>query len=90
MAITYNNEKVNPVGIAAIGAGNWGQNLFRNFASMPNSHLLYIADKSERVQEKIAKSVYPMTCVTDELEKILNDSSVNAVVIATEAPLFSL
>ena len=35
MATTYNKDTFNPVGIGVIGAGNWGQNLVRNYASLP-------------------------------------------------------
>jgi predicted dehydrogenase len=86
MATTYNNDKVNPVGIAVIGAGNWGQNLVRNYASLPGSQLLYVADVSEKVRSKMA-NLYPKAQVTDNPERIFTDPAVNAVVIAVESPL---
>jgi predicted dehydrogenase len=86
MATTYNKDTVSPVGIAVIGAGNWGQNLVRNYASLPNSQLLYVADVSEKVRSKMA-NLYPKAQVTDNPERIFTDSAVNAVVIAVESPL---
>ena len=86
MATTYNKDTVNPVGIAVIGAGNWGQNLVRNYASLPNSQLFYVADVSEKVRSKMA-NLYPKAQVTDNPERIFTDPAVNAVVIAVESPL---
>jgi predicted dehydrogenase len=86
MATTYNKDKFNPVGIGVIGAGNWGQNLVRNYASLSNSQLLYVADVSEKVRSKMA-NLYPKAQVTDDPERIFKDPAVNAVVIAVESPL---
>ena len=86
MATTYNKDKFNPVGIGVIGAGNWGQNLVRNYASLPGSQLLYVADVSEKVRSKMA-NLYPKAQVTDNPERIFTDPAVNAVVIAVESPL---
>ena len=86
MATTYNKDTFNPVGIGVIGAGNWGQNLVRNYASLPGSQLLYVADVSEKVRNKMA-NLYPKAQVTDNPERIFTDPAVNAVVIAVESPL---
>ena len=86
MATTYNKDTFNPVGIGVIGAGNWGQNLVRNYASLPGSQLLYVADVSEKVRSKMA-NLYPKAQVTDNPERIFTDPAVNAVVIAVESPL---
>ena len=83
MASSTGNEKI---GIGVIGSGNWGQNLVRNYASLPNSQLLYIADVSEKVRSKMA-NLYPKAQVTDKIEEILADQAVEAVVIAVESPL---
>jgi predicted dehydrogenase len=86
MAITYGNDKLNSVGIAVIGAGNWGQNLVRNYASLPGSKLLHVADVSEKIRCKMA-NLYPKAQITDKPELIFTDPAVDAVVIAVESPL---
>jgi predicted dehydrogenase len=86
MATTYNKDTFNPVGIGVIGAGNWGQNLVRNYASLPGSQLLHVVDVSEKVRNKMA-NLYPKAQVTDNPERIFTDPAVNAVVIAVESPL---
>ena len=86
MSVTSDKKQSNRVGIAVIGAGNWGQNLVRNYASLPGSQLLHIADVSEKVRSKMA-NLYPKAQVTDNPERIFTDPAVNAVVIAVESPL---
>jgi len=86
MSVTSDKKQSNRVGIAVIGAGNWGQNLVRNYASLSNSQLLYVADVSEKVRGKMA-NLYPKAQVTDDPERIFTDPAVNAVVIAVESPL---
>jgi predicted dehydrogenase len=86
MAKPCNNNTIKTVGIAVIGAGNWGQNLVRNYASLPGSQLLYVADVSEKVRNKMA-NLYPKAQVTDKPELIFTDPAVDAVVIAVESPL---
>jgi predicted dehydrogenase len=86
MSVTSDKKQSNRVGIAVIGAGNWGQNLVRNYASLSNSQLLYVADVSEKVRNKMA-NLYPKAQVTDNPERIFTDPAVNAVVIAVESPL---
>jgi len=42
------------VGVAAIGAGNWGRNLLRNLASLPEVRLRYICDLDEEARGRAA------------------------------------
>jgi predicted dehydrogenase len=83
MTLSLKNSGVR---IGVIGAGNWGQNLVRNYASLPGSQLLYVADVSEKVRNKMA-NLYPNAQVTDKPERIFADPAVDAVVIAVESPL---
>ena len=73
------------VGVAVIGAGNWGRNLVRNFAAAPGASLKYICDLDEKVR-KTMSSGYPQAEVTDDIAKMLADDAVDAVVVAVDAP----
>ena len=73
------------VRLAVVGAGNWGKNLVRNFAALPNAELAYVCDLNEKVRKSM-QAQYPQATVTDGTDAILKDPSVNAVVIAVEAP----
>jgi predicted dehydrogenase len=70
---------------AVIGAGNWGKNLVRNFASLAEVELKYICDLNEGIRKNMARS-YPGVTVTDDISQVVNDEGVQAVVVAVDAP----
>jgi predicted dehydrogenase len=74
------------IGIAVVGAGNWGKNLVRNFAGLADVELKYVCDLNEKIRKAMSGS-YPQATVTDDYDAALADSSVNAVVVAVDAPL---
>ena len=73
------------IGVAVVGAGNWGKNLVRNFASVKGGQLKYVVDLSEKTRQTMA-GAYPQACVTDDSAKAFADAAVGAVVIAVDAP----
>jgi len=73
------------IGIAVVGAGNWGKNLVRNFASLDGAELKYVCDRSEKARSAMA-ALYPGVAVAEELDAALGDSEVDAVVVAVDAP----
>jgi predicted dehydrogenase len=74
------------VGVAVVGAGNWGKHLVRNFAALPYAELQYVCDLDAKVRQTMA-SLYPWVTVTDDLSMILADTAVDAVVVAVDVPL---
>lgn len=68
--------------VAVIGAGGWGKNLVRNYSQLPEAHLSYICDHDPRTLESIRRQ-YPTAKAVDDLEIVLKDRAVQAVVIAT-------
>jgi len=74
-----------PIGVAVVGAGGWGKNHVRNFASEPSAALLYVCDREEGVRASMA-ATYPSTSVVADADAVLADDRVAAVVIATQAP----
>jgi predicted dehydrogenase len=74
------------VNIAIIGYGYWGPNLVRNFSATPGASVKWVADlRTERLE--IAKRNFPSIEITTELERVIQDPEVHAVVIAT--PVFT-
>jgi predicted dehydrogenase len=73
-------------GIAVIGLGYWGPNLTRVLAEVPDAQLKWLCDRDpervERFQER-----YPMAAGTSEIDRVLDDDEVDAVLIAT--PVFT-
>ncbi len=72
-------------GIAVVGAGHWGKNIVRNFASLPDASLLYVCDLQEKVRETMG-SLYPDAKVVETVNAALDDDAVEAVAIAVDAP----
>ena len=72
------------IGVAVCGAGSWGKNLVRVFDTLPEARLLYICDVSAAVREKMSR-LYPGATVTGEMQALLADPAVNAVVVGADA-----
>lgn len=72
------------VNIAIIGIGAWGMNHVRNFAELQDANLYACCDLNLQRLNQISKA-YPGTQTTQDYEQILNDSAVDAVVIAASA-----
>ncbi|MBT8225070.1 MAG: Gfo/Idh/MocA family oxidoreductase [Dactylosporangium sp.] len=70
------------VGIAQIGFGYWGPNIARNVNALAGDDWRYLVELSLDRRERAAK-LYPYLHVTDDLEKVLSDPDVEAVIIAT-------
>ena len=73
---------VPPVRIGVIGYGYWGPNLVRNFAEYPGSEVVGIADMREDRLAPVARR-YPGVVTTTDHRDLLNDPSVDAIVIST-------
>jgi predicted dehydrogenase len=72
-----------PVRVAQVGLGNWGQNLVRNLDVLAD--LVWICDASEARREQFAKR-YPNSLATASYDEVLADVELEAVVIATPVP----
>ncbi|MCF8237136.1 MAG: Gfo/Idh/MocA family oxidoreductase [Saprospiraceae bacterium] len=68
--------------IAIVGFGYWGPNLTRNFHNTPGCKVKYILDLSEH-QRKRAGNMYPDVTTTSDIQDILSDAEIDAMIIAT-------
>ena len=68
--------------IGIVGMGYWGPNLYRNFDSSKDFLVKYICDRDLKVLKKISVS-NEFTSKVNNYKKIINDSDIQAVVIAT-------
>ncbi|NES30533.1 gfo/Idh/MocA family oxidoreductase [Micromonospora terminaliae] len=73
-----------PIGVAVIGAGYWGPNLVRNFQGSPAFRLRWLCDL-DRDRARRVLGDYSTVQVTDDLDTVLADETVQAVAIATPA-----
>ncbi len=67
------------------GLGYWGPNLARNFAGIDGCELSWLCDASEQVREKLA-GAFPGVRTTADLDDLLSDPTLDAVVLATPVP----
>ena len=72
------------IGIAVVGAGNWGKNLARNFANMEGADLKYVCDLTESVRKSMS-AIYPQAKMIDDFQQVLSDDSVDGVMICPES-----
>ena len=70
--------------LAQIGCGYWGPNLLRNFSSLPDCRVKYVADASQSRRDFVMSNFPSVEAVSDH-ERIFADPEVEAVVIATPA-----
>jgi len=70
--------------VAVVGAGNWGRNLIRVFHSLPEAELAWVADLDEARLAKMAE-LFPGIRTTTDAAEVLEDESVDAVVVAASA-----
>jgi predicted dehydrogenase len=78
----HNTDVTEHLTAAVVGAGYWGPNLIRNFASSRDWRLRWVCDTNiDRARAVIGD--HSTIRATDSLEEILNDSAVDAVAIAT-------
>jgi predicted dehydrogenase len=77
---------MNKIKVAVIGFGYWGPNIVRNFNSQLNCDVAYVVDSSDERLAVVNKN-YPNTKTTKNLDDVTNNSSIDAVIIAT--PVFT-
>lgn len=71
-----------PVGVAVVGAGYWGPNLMRNFATSPSTELVHVCDLDPDRATRVLGARKDVR-VSAELDSVLDDPEVEAVAVAT-------
>jgi predicted dehydrogenase len=71
--------------VGVVGLGYWGPNLARNFAAIPGVELAWCCDASEQARARWAPS-FPGARFTADLDALLADDTLDAVVLATPVP----
>ena len=73
------------VRLGVVGMNYWGPNLARNFDRMQGCRLAWICDRDEAVLDR-HRDAYPGSSFTTRYEDLLDDETLDAVVIATPVP----
>ncbi len=79
------SEPRQPVKLGVVGLGYWGPNLARNFDAIDGCELTWLCDASETARTKLA-SALPRARTTSDLDDLLADNELDAVVLATPVP----
>lgn len=74
-----------PINVGVVGLGYWGPNLARNFAAISTCNLVWCCDESAANRERWEPS-FPSARFTDDLQHLLDDPDLDAVVLATPVP----
>jgi len=72
--------------IGIIGCGYWGPNLVRNFMSLRDCHVSMVGDLNEERLQYVQRT-WPDVKTTSDYKAIVDDTEINAVVIATPVHL---
>ncbi len=72
------------VRVAQLGAGYWGPNLLRNLHNHPGFEVAGVVDLSANRREYV-KQTFPNTPIFDNPDAVMDDKSIDAIVIATPA-----
>jgi predicted dehydrogenase len=73
------------VRIGVVGLNYWGPNLARNVDRLPGAELAWCCDLDEKVLAK-ARATFPDAAATPDLDEVLADDTVDAVIVATSVP----
>ena len=79
------SEELKPIRVGVVGLGYWGPNLARNLAAIPGCEMTWLCDASEQARAKLAPS-FPAARSTDVIGDLLDDTELDAVVLATPVP----
>jgi predicted dehydrogenase len=74
-----------PVRVGVVGLGYWGPNLARNFAAIDGCELAWLCDGSEQIRAKLTDA-FPGVRTSAEIDELLADAALDAVVLATPVP----
>lgn len=68
--------------IGVVGYGYWGPNIVRNFSRIPNATVAWVCDVNPKILGEVPL-IYPTIKTTSKYSDLLNDPSLDAVVIVT-------
>jgi len=79
------SEVGKPIRVGVAGLGYWGPNLARNLAAIEGCELAWLCDASAQARERQG-AAFPGARIADDLDEMLADAELDAVVLATPVP----
>jgi len=83
--LDWRHMSENIIRVGVVGLGYWGPNLARNFAGLPDCELSWCCDADQAICTRVA-ALYPKARATTDLQDLLDDPELDAVVLATPVP----
>jgi predicted dehydrogenase len=80
------NGRPEPLRCGVVGLGYWGPNLLRVLADIEDAEVVWICDLDQKRLDLFGRR-YPAVNTTQDLDEVLKDPSVDAVLVAT--PVFT-
>ena len=74
-----------PVRVGMVGLGGWGKNLLRNLGALPEAELAWCCD-ADQGRRDAYQAAYPGVRFTADVQQLLADPELEAVVLATPVP----
>ncbi len=82
--VRENVSSSRPMGIAVIGCGYWGMNYVRIFNELTESRVVAVCEQSPERLKEIARR-FPNVYLTTQIEDVISQPDVQAVIVCTEA-----
>ena len=79
------SDEQRQIRVGIVGLGYWGPNLARNLAAIPGCELAWLCDASAPARAKL-EPAFPSARATGDLDDLLGDGELDAVVLATPVP----
>lgn len=79
-----NNNKLNSIHLAIVGAGRWGKNHVKTANGLLNPEQITVCDFSETAKAVVAE-INPEINFTTDFDSVISNKEINAVIIATPA-----
>lgn len=80
----YSSNK--QIGLAQIGVGYWGKNLYRNFNNLTDAKVIQVCDQDAAVLDRL-KAADPDLYTSNNFDDVLQNREVDAVIVSTQTPL---
>src|SRR3989440_7434250 len=84
LGVKENSANAKPLGIAVVGCGYWGMNYVRIFNEMTDAHVVAVCDQSSDRLKEVARR-FPGLYLTTQVNDVISQPGVDAVVVCTEA-----
>lgn len=74
------------IGLAQVGVGYWGKNLYRNFNTLNDAKVIQVCDQDASVLDRL-KAADPDLFTSHNFDDVVQNKDVDAVIVSTQTPM---